>query len=220
MTPHAPKWKILLVDDHPFVRACFSQLFSLEVDLDTCYEAGDAAEAMKAIEKHKPDLAIVDITLPDTHGLELVKDIRARFPETRILVFSMHDEDVYGQRAIRAGANGYMMKTENPERVVAAVHEVLAGRLAVSDALAQKLLNTMREGKKESSQADLANLSDRELEVFHLVGQGLGTREIAERLHRGVKTIETYRLRIKQKLGIETASELVAIAASWASRVS
>jgi DNA-binding NarL/FixJ family response regulator len=149
-----------------------------------------------------------------------VKDIRARYPDTRILVFSMHDEAVYGQRAIRAGANGYVMKTVNPEKVLAAVHEVLAGRLAVSDALAQKLLNSMREGKQESSQTNLENLSDRELEVFHLVGQGLGNRQIAERLHRGIKTIETYRLRIKQKLGIETAPEFVAVAAAWSLRAS
>jgi DNA-binding NarL/FixJ family response regulator len=220
MTSKAPKWKILLVDDNPFVRTCFGQLFALEDDVETCFEAGDAAAAMVALEKQKPDLAIVDITLPDTHGLELVKDIRARYPDTRILVFSMHDEAVYGQRAIRAGANGYVMKTVNPEKVLAAVHEVLAGRLAVSDALAQKLLNSMREGKQESSQTNLENLSDRELEVFHLVGQGLGTRQIAERLHRGIKTIETYRLRIKQKLGIETAPEFVAVAAAWSSRAS
>jgi len=220
MTSKAPKWKILLVDDHPFVRTCFGQLFALEDDVETCFEAGDAAAAMVALEKQKPDLAIVDITLPDTHGLELVKDIRARCPDTRILVFSMHDEAVYGQRAIRAGANGYVMKTVNPEKVLAAVHEVLAGRLAVSDALAQKLLNSMREGKQESSQTNLENLSDRELEVFHLVGQGLGTRQIAERLHRGIKTIETYRLRIKQKLGIETAPEFVAVAAAWSLRAS
>ena len=219
MNPVIKKNKILLVDDHPFVRKCFGLLFSLESDLEICSEAGDAAAALNAIEKHKPDLAIVDITLPDTHGLELVKDIRARFPETRILVFSMHDEAVYGERAIRAGANGYVMKTADPEKVVLAVHEVLAGRLSLSDELSQKLLQTVREGKPCADETTMDILSDRELEVFQLIGQGLSTKEIAERLHRGLKTIETYRLRIKQKLGIETAPELVASAAAWISKV-
>jgi DNA-binding NarL/FixJ family response regulator len=207
-------WKILLVDDHPVVLECLELRFSREPDLVVCAAVSAAALVLPAIEKHRPDVAIIDISLPDGHGLELVKDIHARHPQVRLIAFSMHDESLYGDRILRAGANGYVMKKDPPARVVQAVRDVLADRLAVSDALSQKLLNSMR-GNHSAGHSPVELLSDRELEVFQLLGQGLGTKEIAERLHRGVKTIETYRSRIKDKLAITSAPELVAKAASW-----
>jgi DNA-binding NarL/FixJ family response regulator len=208
-------WKIMLVDDHPVVRECLDIRISREPDLVVCASVGEASSALPAIAEHQPDLVIIDITLPDGHGLELVKDIHARHPGLRLLVFSMHDETLYGERMLRAGASGYVMKKDPPERVVEAVREILAGRLAVSDALSQKMLNAFR-GQAVPAASGMELLSDRELEVFQLLGQGMGTREISEHLRRGIKTIETYRNRIKDKLDIGSASELVARAAAWA----
>lgn len=206
--------RILLIEDHPIVRECLELRFSRESDLTVCASVGSASAAFPAIEQTHPDLAIVDISLPDAHGLELIKDIHARFPQLRMVVFSMHDEELYGERALRAGARGYVTKNEPPGRIVQAVREVFAGRLAVSDALAQKLLSAMHSSNASTS-SNIELLSDRELEVFQLLGQGVGTREIAERLNRGVKTIETYRTRIKEKLAVTSASELIVRAATW-----
>jgi DNA-binding NarL/FixJ family response regulator len=213
----SPPWKILLVDDHPVVRECLELRFSREPDLVVCASVSSAAAALDSIARHQPHLAIVDITLPDSHGLELVKDLHTRDPGLRLLVFSMHDENLYGERVLRAGARGYVMKKDPPERVVDAVRNVLSGRLAVSDTLAQKLLGSLH-GQHSNSSASVELLSDRELEVFQFLGQGLSTKEIAERLNRGIKTIETYRTRIKDKLAIASAPELVAKAAAWVAR--
>lgn len=206
--------RILLVDDHPVVREALALRFAQEPDLSVCGSVGDAAGALRALDEAAPDLVILDLTLPDSQGLDLIKEIHARRPEVRILVFSMHDENLYGERALRAGAQGYLMKGEPPERVHEAVRRVFDGRLAVSDSLAQKLLaNATR--RRPATSAVIEHLSDREFEVFRWIGLGLGTKEIAERLHRSVKTIETYRQRLKDKLGVGSAPQLVARAATW-----
>lgn len=206
--------KILLVDDHPVVREMLTLRITQEVDLEVCAAVGEMAAALAAVERHQPDLAIVDINLPDGHGLELIKEVHTRDPAVRLLVFSMHDENLYGERVLRAGAQGYLMKSEPPEKIIEAIRRVLAGKLAVSDALSHRLLSeATRQGR--SKETAMERLSDRELEVFELIGRGLGTKDIASRLNRGVKTIDTYRLRIKEKLQVGTATELVAKAARW-----
>lgn len=207
-------WKILLVDDHPVVLESLALRFSQEPDLQICGTSSSTSDALRAVEQYQPHLAILDMSLPDGHGLELIKDIHSRHPEVRMLVFSMHDENLYGERALRAGAQGYLMKHEPPEKVHDAVRRVLAGKMAVSDELAQRLLNNLTTPRPTQA-SGIERLSDRELEIFQLLGQGLGTKEIADRLTRSVKTVETYRQRIKEKLGIGSAPELVAKAAHW-----
>lgn len=206
--------KILLVDDHPVVREMLALRIAQEGGLKVCAAVGDVAKALAAVELHHPDLAIVDINLPDGHGLELIKEIHVIDPGLRLLVFSMHDERLYGERVLRAGAHGYLMKSEAPEKIIDAIHRVLSGRLAVSEELSQRILSETT-SRKPSKESGIQQLSDRELEVFELLGQGLSTKEIAGRLNRSVKTIDTYRLRIKEKIQIGSANELVAKAARW-----
>jgi DNA-binding NarL/FixJ family response regulator len=209
------KWKVLVIDDHPIVREGLGQRIAAEPDLTVCATIASAREAMPAIERHKPDLAIVDLTLGDGHGIELIKDIRTFAPETRILVFSMHDEELYGERVLRAGAHGYLMKSEPPERVIEAVRRVASGGTAISTRLADRLAKAVGAGRKHGT-LPAEVLSDRELEVFHMVGRGIGTKDIAARLNRSTKTIETHRMRIKEKLQLRDNTELIATAASWA----
>ena len=205
---------ILLVDDHPVVRESLALRIQQEDDLTVCAEADGFRSALDAVDIHHPHLAILDMNLPDGHGLELIKEIKARWPEVRTLVFSMNDEMLYAERALRAGAEGYVMKSESPDKVIEAVREVLAGRLAVSANLSQKLLSGAM-GQRRRNLSPVETLSDRELEVFRFVGQGACTKEIAQTLHLSIKTIETHRERIKQKLQIGSASELIAAAARW-----
>lgn len=186
-----------------------------EPDLTVCDTVGTIAAARRAIEAHEPDLLVLDLTLPDGHGIELIKDLHAMNPSVRIVVFSMHDENLYGERALRAGAEGYLMKDEPPDKVVAAIRAVLNGRMAVSDALQQKLMSHLT-GRRTSAQTAVERLSDRELEVFQLIAQGIGTKDIAAHMHRSIKTVETHRQRIKEKLGIGSGPELIAKAAAWA----
>ncbi len=207
-------WSILIVDDHPAIREALTLRLSQEPDLKVCASVSNAANALAAIDQYQPDMAVLDLTLPDSQGLELLKEVHARHPDVRILVFSMHDENLYGERALRSGAQGYLMKHESPDKVHRAIRRVLEGKMALSDELSQKLLNNIR-GKHSATLTDIERLSDRELDVFRMVGQGLSTKDIAHRLSRGVKTIETHRLRIKEKLGIGSAAELVAKAAAW-----
>lgn len=182
--------------------------------LTICGMAGDAARALRELERLRPDLVIVDINLPDSHGLDLIKEIHTRDPKVYILVFSMHDEELFGERALRAGARGYVTKSAAPERVLEAIHRVLAGRLAVSDELSHRLM-TSATGRSKVEKSPIQQLSDREMEVFQLLGEGLGTKQIAERLKRSSKTIDTYRLRIKVKLKVDSATKLVVQAARW-----
>jgi DNA-binding NarL/FixJ family response regulator len=209
------KTKILIVDDHPIVRQGLTELINQEDDLVVCEQAEDAAEAMGIIKKLKPDMAIVDISLKETSGMELIKDIKVKYPNLAVLALSMHDESLYAERALRAGAKGYVMKAEATEKVVTAIRKILSGQIYVSDRMAAKMVRKLVGGGPDVGVSAIERLSDRELEVFRLIGQGYGTRQIAERLHLSIKTIETYREHIKEKLNLADASELLQYAIQW-----
>jgi len=206
-------YTVLIVDDHPIVRQGLAQLINQEADLQVCGQAEDAHQAMQAIRTLKPDMVIVDISLKDTSGIELLKDIKVQHTDLPILMLSMHDEGVYAERSLRAGARGYIMKQEATERVITAIRRVLAGEVYVSDTVATRMVSKLAAGTGHASPLD--SLSDRELEVFRLIGEGHGTRQVAEKLHLSVKTIETYRAHIKEKLGYKDANELFRAAIEW-----
>ncbi len=209
--------KVLVVDDHPIVREGIAKLVNQEADLTICGEAEDAACALKATAELKPDIAIVDITLKEgLGGIGLIKDIKVRHPKLPVLVLSMHDESLYAERTLRAGAKGYIMKQEAAEKIVEAIRQVLSGEIYLSDEMGQKILHKFVEGKPETGGSPIDRLSDRQLEVFQLIGRGFGTRQIADNLHLSVKTIETYREHIKEKLKLKNATELVQHAIRWA----
>jgi len=209
--------KILVVDDHPIVRKGLENLINYEKDLMVCQQVEDAHEAMKAIDKLKPDIVIVDISLKDKNGLELIKSIKIQHPDLPILALSMHDESLYAERVIRAGAKGYIMKQQATENIVKAIRKVLNGQPYLSDRMTAKMMHKLVGRKKEKTEASITELlSDRELEVFLLIGKGYGTRQIANRLHLSVKTIESYRAHIKEKLSLSSATELLQYAIQWA----
>jgi len=201
--------RVLVVDDHPVVRQGLRLLIDHEPDLEVCAEAETAADALEAIAEHKPDVALVDLSLKGASGLELIKDIRVRHADLPVLVLSMSDEGVYAERALRAGATGYLMKEAATDEVLTALRRVLDGGIYLSDAVASRLLAQLVRGVPADGGSPVDRLSDRELEVFGLIGRGLGTGEIARRLHLSPKTIETYRAHIKQKLNLADATELL-----------
>ncbi|QXD14635.1 response regulator transcription factor [Rhodocaloribacter litoris] len=207
--------KILIVDDHPLMRKGLALSIESETDLKVVAQAADAEEALAALETHDPDMAVVDISLPGMSGLELIKHMLALKPGLKVLVVSRHDESLYAERAIRAGARGYVMKLEAGEVIVQAVRRVLNGGIYVSEEVNERLLMGIAAGREMLAKSPLEVLSDRELEVFELTGRGLGTREIAERLHLSIKTVESYRARIKNKLNLNTAVELMQHAVQW-----
>jgi len=209
------KRTVLIVDDHPIVRQGLALLINQEKDLEVCGQAGDAHEAMQAIRQLHPDMVIVDISLKDTSGMELIKDLKIQHPDLPVLTLSMHDEAVYGERALRAGARGYIMKQEATGKVVTAIRRVLAGEVYVSDGMAAKMVSKFVGGGTRTASAPADCLSDRELEVFRMIGEGFGTREMAEKLHLSIKTIETYRAHLKDKLGLQDANELLRSAIQW-----
>ncbi len=211
------KSKILIVDDHPIVRQGLAELVNHENDLAVCGQAEDAHQAMKAIKELRPDMAVVDISLRETSGIELIKDINVQYPDLPVLALSMHDESLYAERALRAGAKGYIMKAEATEKVITAIREILNGEIYVSDKMATKMVRQLVGSKTKISTTPVERLSDRELEVFHLIGKGYGTRQISERLHLSIKTIETYRAHIKEKLSLANAAELLQHAIQWVS---
>jgi len=206
---------ILLVDDHPLTRHGMAQLISGEPDLVVCGEAGNAERALESVRTHHPDLVLVDVTLPGKPGLELIKDLNSLFPEVLVLVVSMHDESLYAERALRAGARGYLMKSAGGEELIKAIRQVFAGQVYLSEKLASKMLNSLS-GSRKQVPGVLSALSDREFEVFQLVGEGLTTNEIAARLHISGKTVETHRLHIRDKLQLKTPAELTKHAVRWA----
>jgi DNA-binding NarL/FixJ family response regulator len=210
--------RILLVDDHAVVRYGVAQLINREKDLEVCGEEEDAAKALEAIERLKPDLVIADISLKDSSGLELMRNIRAQYPKIPMLVMSAHDESIYAEIAFRAGAHGYLMKESAIENTLPAIRKVLAGSIYVSDALGAKMLEQQIRGHPDTNVSPLKSLTDRELEVLQLIGQWKSTRQIADELHLSVKTIEYYREQLKQKLNLENASELTQYATSWVAR--
>ena len=203
------KHKVMLVEDHPVMREGLSQLISHEGDLSVCGEFEDTARAFDAIPRLLPDLAIVDLSLKGSSGLELVKNARANYPKLLMLVLSMHDESLYAERSLRAGASGYIMKAEAVEKVLGAIRHVLNGGIYLSENMSSKLMRKLAAGKNMAGGSLMERLSDRELEVFGLIGQGRGTRQIAQQLHLSVKTIESHRAHIKEKLDLKSATELV-----------
>jgi DNA-binding NarL/FixJ family response regulator len=204
----AQKTKILLVDDHPLVREWLATLVNQQSDLQVCGEADSAPKALQMIGVAKPEIAIVDISMEGGSGIELIKNVKASYPEVMVIVLSMHDEALYAERALRAGARGYIMKREATKRVLQAIRCVLGGKLYVSDKMAMLLAEKFVEGP--STPGSVAeNLSDRELEVFQLLGRGYSTRRIAEEMHVSVKTIQAFCARIKEKLKLFSATELL-----------
>jgi DNA-binding NarL/FixJ family response regulator len=208
------KTRIFLVDDHPLVREWLTNLIHQQTDLIVCGEAEAAAPALQAINELRPDVAIVDISLTDSSGIELIKGIKATQPRVAVIVLSMHDERLYAERALRAGARGYVMKRETAGKIIAAIRQVLEGKLYVSEALASLLAEKFVDGGAISC-SPVEQLSDRELEVFQLLGQGHETRRIAESLHVSMKTVQAYCARIKEKLRLANATELLREAIRW-----
>jgi len=207
--------QLLIVDDHPMMREGLAQLINHETDLAVCGEAGSSSEALDLVEKLKPDLVLVDISLPDKSGLELIKDLHALHPGLPMLVISMHDESLHAERALRAGARGYIMKQEGGEKIMEAIRQALAGHIYVSNNMSARILETFSGRRSKASRSPIERLTDREFEVFSLIGQGVGTREIARRLSLSVKTVEVHRANIKQKLALKGATELVRHAVRW-----
>ena len=207
--------RIVVVDDHPLLRKGLVLSLEVETDLTVCGQASNAEDALSVVEAENPDLVLVDISLPGMSGLELIKQIHAIRPTMKTLVVSRHDESLYAERAIRAGAKGYVMKLEASDVMVKAVRRVMNGGIYVSEEIKERLLLGMASGHETLAQSPLEVLSDRELEVFELTGRGYGTRDIAERLHLSVKTVESYRARIKTKLNLNSAAELMQHAVQW-----
>ncbi len=212
------KHKILVVDDHAIVREGLTTIINQQADLMVCGGAEDAQTALEAVSKLDPDLVIVDISLKGINGIELIKQIQKRDKDKKVpvLVLSMHDESLYVERVLRAGARGYIMKQEGTEKVVTAIHRILAGEVCVSDAMGKKLLSAFRGKGREPKGPSVDRLSDRELEVFRLIGQGYRPRQIADTLHVSVKTVETYREHIKQKMNFKNSAEVLQHAIQWA----
>lgn len=210
------KAKILIVDDHPIVRYGIGRILNKEDDLIVCGEAEDGNEALQAIEKLKPDLVLLDISLKRFDGLKLAKIIRVDHPDIPVLILSMHDEAVYARKALRSGAKGYIMKEESSEKLVSSVRQVLRGEIYVSDAVKKEVLTNFGAPRSEQSKSFVDKLSDRERQIFILLGQGYSSRAIAEKLALSVKTIETHRSRIKLKLNIENNQQLLVTSAEWA----
>lgn len=215
MKAKKPKRTVLIVDDHPMMRHGLSQLISIEPDLVACGEAEDAHQALEFLATHTPDLVLADISLPDKHGLELIKDIQALHPNLPVLVVSMHDESLYAERVLRAGGRGYIMKQEGGKKMIHAIRTVLNGQIYVSEKMSAKILEIFSGRRSESSRSPVERLTDREFEVFQMIGLGKGTRQIAEALHLSVKTVEVHRLHIKEKLELTDAPSLVRYAVRW-----
>ena len=210
-----PRRQILIVDDHPIMRQGLALLINHEPDLNACCEAENARQAMEAIAQGQPDLVLADISLPDKNGLELIKDIQALYPGLPVLVLSMHDESLYAERVLRAGGRGFIMKQEGGKKLMEAIRQVLGGQIYVSEKMSAKILETFSGQRPASGRPSVEQLTDREFEVFHLIGRGLGTSQIAGKLHISVKTVEVHRVNIKEKLQLKTAPELIHYAVRW-----
>jgi DNA-binding NarL/FixJ family response regulator len=207
--------RILIVDDHPLVRLGLNQMIAQEPDLAVCGEASNLADALQLYLATRPDAAIIDIGLKGGSGIDLIKQIKAHDEAARLLVCSVQDEALFAERALRAGATGYIGKDQAPEKILDALRRILAGHVCVSPRMAERLLQQRYKGNKDAGTTAFATLSDRELEVFGLIGEGLPSREIASQLNLSVKTVETHRERIKRKLNVDCGSELVRLAVQW-----
>ncbi|HEY2953259.1 MAG TPA: response regulator transcription factor [Verrucomicrobiae bacterium] len=209
--------RILVVDDHPMTRYGMTQLLRHERDLEVCGEADNASRALASVKALKPDLVLTDLTMPDKHGLELVKDMRAMHPELAVLVVSMHDEAIYAERVLKAGGRGYIMKHAGGKQLIQAIRRVLAGHVYLSEAMAEKVLDVFPGRRSQAADSMVGRLTDREFEVFQYLGQGMTSREIGAQLHMSVKTVETHRRHARAKLHLKTAPELIKFAVCWTS---
>ena len=210
-----PRRNILIVDDHPIFREGLSQSINREQDLTVCDEAENAAQAMECVQRLRPDLVIVDITLPGKSGLELIRDFRALYPDLALLVVSMHDESLYASRILRAGARGYVMKQESPRILLQAIRHVLDGGIHVSERMSAQILESYSGQHTHSSTSPIEQLTDREFEVFHLIGQGRNNQEIAGQLHLSFKTVAVHQANIRHKLNLKSSSDLIRFAVRW-----
>jgi DNA-binding NarL/FixJ family response regulator len=217
LQPPSKLIKVLIVDDHPIVRQGISQLIDQEPDFDACGQASNAQEALDLMDIYAPDILLVDISLDGVSGLELIKMLKVRYHMVPVLVLSMHDETLYAERALRSGAKGYVMKQEATEKVLIAIRQILRGDLYLSERMQGKILQRVLNGD-EGGLSPIDLLSDRELEVFRLIGHGYATGDIARELMRSVKTVETHRAHLKDKLGLKNAAELTRFAVQWAER--
>jgi DNA-binding NarL/FixJ family response regulator len=209
------KRRVLVVDDHPMTRDGLAHLINGEVDMVVAWQSETACQALKIIVDEKPDLVLMDITLPDKNGIDLIKDMKAIHPDIAVLVISMHDESLYAERALRAGARGYITKQEGGARLMVAIRQVLSGQMYVSEKTSSRILEIFSGKQSCRSSSLVGQLTDREFEIFQLIGQGLSAHEIGERIMISAKTVETHRVNIKAKLGLATAAELIAYAARW-----
>ena len=212
-----PQKRVLIVDDHPVFRAGLAALVNLETDLTICGEADDAAQGMTAIERLKPDLVLMDMSLPDKSGLELLKDVRAMHPGLPVLIISMHDEAHYAERVLRAGGRGYIMKQAGPDKVILAIRKVLGSGVFVSEKISALILDNLSNQAGRSATARPSKLTDREFEILRLIGQGREPQDIANHLHLSIKTVDTHRGHIKAKLGLKNGTELIHYATRWVS---
>ncbi|MCX6923810.1 MAG: response regulator transcription factor [Verrucomicrobia bacterium] len=208
--------RILILDDHPMTRYGLNQLIDHEPDLMVCGEASNASQALAVIESARPDLVLADITMPGKSGLEFIMDMRTRYPDVAVLVISMHDENLYAERVLRAGGRGYIMKNEGGEKVLEAIRQVLQGQVYVSKSISAALLEVLSRHHSRASEATPGVLTNREFEVFQLIGQGLTGQQIGQRLNLSIKTVGTHRQHIKQKLKVQTGPELIRLAVRWA----
>jgi DNA-binding NarL/FixJ family response regulator len=209
------KKRVFLVDDHPLVREWLTNLINQQPDLVVCGESEAAPQALEAVGQLKPEVAIVDISLKDSSGIDLIKSLKEALPSLLILVLSMHDEMHYAERALRAGASGYIMKRETTRKVIDAIHRILEGKMYISEKVAEMIAGRFVTGKRTDGKSTIELLSDRELEVFEMLGQGQGTRQIAEDLRVSVKTVQAYCARMKEKLNLQSATELLREAIRW-----
>jgi len=207
--------RILVVDDHPIFREGLLQSIHRQPDLMVCGEAENASQALGAMSKLKPDLVLVDITLPEKSGFELVKDIQALHPGVPVLVLSMHDESLYAERVLRAGARGYIMKHERPEKLLEAIRHILNGKAYVSEKMAARILDVFSGRRPTGSRVPLERVTDREFEILQLIGRGKNSHEIAKELHLSVKTVDTHRTHLKEKLKLKNGLQLTRYAVCW-----
>jgi DNA-binding NarL/FixJ family response regulator len=207
--------RILIVDDHPMMREGLAQLISHQAEMLVCGEAGDAREALEKVKALKPNLVLADITLPGRNGLELIKDIQALDAGIPVLIISMHDESFYAERVLRAGGRGYVMKQEGGKKIMEAIRQVAAGQIFVSEKMSARILEIFSGHRPEAGRSPVESLTDREFEVFQLIGQGMGTKELAVELRVSPKTIEVHRANIKSKLQLKNMGELIRYAVRW-----
>ena len=214
--PAAAQSRVLIVEDHPITREGLAYLINRQPGMTVCGHAEAAPQALEVLKSSEPDLVIVDLTLPGKSGLELIKDIKALHPGLPVFVISMHEESLYAERVLRAGARGYITKEAGGEKVIEAIRQVLRGDIYVSNSVSARILEIFTRGQSERKRSSIEQLSDREFEIFELIGTGLSSRRIADRLHLSAKTVDTHRASIKKKLNFKTTSELISYAARWA----